>query len=353
MANLRDIDQYVTWDEKRKQFLPVYWRKEVLPKWLMFDLSDVQGPYTIAAAPANTPPVGWKQPYASVEGLDGGLGTPFEVRSLVFASHSTGAPPFAETTATANFTVRLKDQGTVREFMNRDIHIRCLAGTAQTPALLREPYMFLSQQNISAFFTKVAGGAVAVRMALVGAEYFPWSPEFLRRPVARETIRRVIGRWIERRKYVLPYWLTTDVPVNLGVGAQADFLMKIGDDGHFQAFTMSAVSTGAFGWELSEAKTNQNISNGQVTLANGLGTANFPTLLPTEYTVPAGYRLRLRLTNLSAAPNSIFFTMTGRKVYVPFKDVKDVLKDTAVPTPADTPSLIVPPPFVHNATLIK
>lgn len=346
MSNLRQINKYIVWDDKRKQYLPVYWRKEVLPKWLMFSTVDVMGAFTILAAPATTPPVGFKQPYWSVEGLDRNLGTPFEVRSIIFEDST-------DTTAAANFTVRMKDNGSVREFMNRAIHIRTFAGTAQTPALLREPYFFLSQNSISCYFTKVAGGATTMRMALVGAEYFPWSPEFLRRPVASSTLRRVINRWLERRKYVNPYWLTTETPVNLLANATTDFFMKVGDDGHFQAFTMSAVSTGNFGWQLSEAKTNQTICNGQVTQANSLGTANFPTLLPTEYTIPAGYRLRLQLTDLSGAPNAIFITIAGRKVYAPFKDIKEVLRDTAVQTPADTPSEIVPPPLVRQAPLVR
>jgi len=166
MANLRNIDKYILWDEDRKQFLPVYWRREVLPKWLTFETTDVQGAYTVNAAGVDTPPVGFKQPYASVEGLDGGMGTPFEVRSLVFEDSTDG-------TANADFTVVLKDLGSVREFMNRPIHIRTLAGVAQTPALLREPYMFLSQRNVSATFAKVSGGATTVRLYMVGAEYFP------------------------------------------------------------------------------------------------------------------------------------------------------------------------------------
>lgn len=348
MSNLRRVNDYILWDEGQRRFLPVYWRREILPKWLMFDTSDVIGPYTLTAAPVPSPPVGFKQPYWSVEGLDANMGTPFEVRSLVFADSS------ATGTAAADFTVRMKDQGSVREFMNRPVHIRTLAGVAQTPALLREPYFFQSQQNISCFFSMIGAPPQAVvRMYLIGAEYFPWSPEFIKRGVAKKTISRVIHRWMERKKYVCPYWLTTDEPTVLTANQTADFFLKVGDDGHFQAFTISAVSTGNFAWELSEAKTHQTISNGLATQTNALGNANFPTLLPTEYTLWSGYRLRLRLRDLTGAPNTIWFTIAGRKVYAPKRDVQDVLRQTAVPTPADTPTQIVPPPLVREQPLVK
>jgi hypothetical protein len=346
-ANLRNIDKFLRWDNAQQMYFPNYFRKEILPKWLGFDSADLQAPnglLPIAGGGANTPRVGFKQPYASVEGLDGNLGTPFEVRSIVFADSIDG-------TAVADFTVRLEEMGEVRQLMNRDVHIRTFAGVAQTPALLREPYMFLSQHNISAQFNKTSAGATNCRMFLCGAEYFPWSPEFIRRKRASEQLRSLIGKWMERRKYVTPFWLTTETPIDLAPNATGEFYLKIGDDGHFEGFTLARVSTGDFSWELSEPKTQQTIMNGTCTVANGLGDANFPTILPSAYLVPAGYRLRLQVTDLSGTNNEIFFTIAGRKIYAPFKQVGEVLaqtaiKPSAVPTPADTPAQIVPAPLI-------
>jgi hypothetical protein len=195
-------------------------------------------------------------------------------------------------------------------------------------------------------YAKVAGAAVGVRFFLVGAQSYPWDPQFMKYPNNKQALLMMLRKWKERSRYVSPYWLVPEQNINLLAGATADFFLKVGDDGHFEGFTLTSVSTGNFSWELSEPKTQQTLMNGQCTQTNSIGTALFPTLLPTPYLVPAGYRLRLRVTDLSAAPNQIFFTIAGRKIYAPMKDVGDVLQSTQVRTPADVESEIVPKPLV-------
>lgn len=349
MALLRNIDKFLVWSDEKQQYVPPYWRRNVLPSWLGYDPADLNqanGVVTVNAAGTPTPPVSFQQPYWSVNGADEGVGTPFEVRSLVYASHSTGAPPYAENTATANYTVLLQEVGQARQFMNLPVHIRCLAGTAQLPALLREPYYMQSKHSLSVQYAKVAGAAVGVRLFLVGAQFFPWDPQFRQYPNNKQMLLSMLRKWEERSKYVSPYWLVPEQNINLLAGTTADFFLKVGDDGHFEGFTITAVSTGNFTWELSEPKTQQTIMNGQGTQTNSIGTALFPTLLPTPYLLPSGYRLRLRITDLSAAPNQIFFTMAGRKIYAPMKDIGDVLQSTQVQTPADVESQLVPKPLI-------
>jgi hypothetical protein len=275
-------------------------------------------------------------------GQDRELGTPIEIRSIVFEDS-------VDTTALANFTIVLTDHGERRQFMNRPIHIRTFAGTAQNPAILREPMFLSSNHKVSAYFVKIAGGATAIRMYLVGAQYFPWAPDLMRKPNSDTKLRQVITRWNEHKKFVHPYWATveTDTGVaNLLAGATADFDIKVGAEAHFEIFTLAAVSTGNFAWALSDAKTHQSLMNGQSTLTNSLGNAQFPTMLPTAYLVPAGQRLRLNLTDLSAAPNAVYFTLVGRLIYAPFKDIGDASITPAVGTPADSPSQIVPRPMI-------
>jgi hypothetical protein len=96
---------------------------------------------------------------------------------------------------------------------------------------------------------------------------------------------------------------------------------------------------------ISEVKTKQTLMNGQISQLNGLGDARFPTIYPTPYLIPAGYRLRINVQNLTGAPMSMWFTMFGRKIYAPFTKVDEVLNRTAVPTPADSMPLMVPKPL--------
>jgi len=344
MSILRNIEKLIEWDPRKEMYVSPFWRKNVIPVARGFDPDDLQvnanGSFTVAAAGAPTNPVGFAQPFWATEARDLPFGVPFEWRSLVFADSTDG-------TANADFTVRLTEMGERREFMNNPVHIRTIAGTAQLPYILREPYFLPSKHKITAQFNKLAGGAVNIRMFLHGAQYYPYDPEFMRYPRNREHLVNLIQKWMNRRKYVQPYWLVPD-QLNVAVLANAtiDFFMKVGDEGHFEAYTIAAVSTGNFAWELIEPKTQQTIMNGQPTQTNSVGTALFPTLLPTPYLVPAGMRLRLRLTDLSAAPNTIWFCIGGRRIYAPMKDIGDVLRDTSVPTMADTPSQLVPKPLV-------
>ena len=341
--SLRQIDKFVRWSQQANQYLPVLWRREVLPSWLTF----VQGttlPVHLAAAGSQNPLLTITQPYSSVEGADQNLGTPFECRSLVFQDSTVG-------TLNANFTVMMKEVGETRNFMNQPVHIRTMFGTGQQPALLREPYMFLSQHNISIAPVN-QGIATTMRMFLCGAQYYPWGPELLRYKEDKIKLTTLLQKWLNRRQYVSPYWLTTDTPVAL-TQAQAtaktpvNFTAKIGDDGHFEAFGHSVVSTGPFLLTISEVKTKQTLVNGQMTQINSMGDARFPTIYPTPYLIPAGYKLNFQITNLDTtdAVNYIWITLFGRLIYSPFTKVAETLQKTAVPSPADSESLMATKPM--------
>lgn len=344
--SLRQIDKFVKWNEQAQQYLPVLWRREVLPSWLTFT-QDSPLPITVPAFPAPTPLLTFKQPYSSVNGNDQNLGTPFEVRSLVFQDSTAG-------TLNSNFTVLLKEVGEARNFMNAPVHVRTMFGTGQLPGLLREPYMFMSQHNISLQAQNIAGLApTSMRMYLCGAQYYPWSPELLRYRKDKQDMTALLQKWLNRRRYVMPYWQTTDTPVVLPDATPTDFFAKISDDGHFEAFGHSVVTSAAavvppvnpFIMTISEVKTKQTLMNGQISQFNGIGDARFPTMYPTPYLIPAGYRLRITITNTSGAPLSVWLTFFGRKIYSPFTKVAETLVKTAVPTPADSMPLMVPKPL--------
>jgi hypothetical protein len=268
------------------------------------------------------------------------MGTPFEIQSVTFADLTEG-------TSVAYFTVLLKEVGEVRQFMNRACHVRTIFGTGQTPALLREPYYFLSQHNISIQCDKISGGATSARFYLNGNQYYPWSPEFLRKPESKAMLTAEIQRWLKRRKKVTPYWLTTDTPVSLAGNAVGEFSAKVGDDGSVELYTIAAVATGNFRIQISEVKTKQLLMNAFITQQNGIGTANFPTLLPMAYMLPAGYRLRIVIQDVSGLANNVFLTFGGRKIYAGYaKQPVDGRVLSPVHTPADDHMEMVPPPLL-------
>jgi hypothetical protein len=347
---LRQIDKFLKWIPAKQSYVPNLWRREILPSWLTIRSTDAALPVTVPApAGGSTPPLTIFQPYTSVNGADQNLGTPFEVRSLVYEDSTDG-------TAAANFCVNLKEVGEARNFMNNPIHIRCLAGTGSLPAILREPYMFLSQHNVSAQFTKVAGGASTMRFFMCGAQYFPWSPMMLQYPNEKKELVALLQRWMNRRKQVSPYWMTTDnqptdgsipgsVTIPGGVGSLFQAQTKIGDDSHFEAFGLCVVATGNFNLTLVETKTKQTLMNGAIDQVSGMGNSFFPTIFPTSYLLPAGYRLQWTFSNLIGGSNLVFAALFGRRIWAPINQVPEVLRRTAVPTPADQAQLFATKPL--------
>src|SRR3972149_10859339 len=154
--SLRSVEKFYTWNPQGNRFDAIMWRRDVLPSWLTFERTDTALPFTVPGREPRAPPVSIKQPYSSVNGQDHGLGTPFEVRSLVFQDTTDG-------TLAANFTVLMTEVGEVRRFMNRAVHVRTIFGTGGQPALLREAYMMFSQHNVAFQLNKVAGGATTDR----------------------------------------------------------------------------------------------------------------------------------------------------------------------------------------------
>lgn len=315
------VNSIFKFDPASRQITTQKHNRYILPSWLMFDVSDVPtGLYTIPAAGGAVPPVAWKQPYTSCNGLDAGFGQPFEIKYLILSDSSTGI-------AGANYEVYLKELGETRSFMNRACHVQTLFGTAQLPGRLREPYMFWSQHQIQAMFNNLDAGPRSFRAYLCGPQYYAWVPQ---PEDSREKLLELMRKRKMRQPYVWPYWLTTENPIDLAPGVEANFEMMVGQDCHFQAFSINVFSTGNFEWDLLEVKTGQQLSNGRVTKTNSLGDARLPTILPVPYLIPAGYRLRLTVKSLSGITNHIFFTIAGRRIYGRLIDVPQILCDTAV-----------------------
>jgi hypothetical protein len=137
---------------------------------------------------------------------------------------------------------------------------------------------------------------------------------------------------------VHPYWLTTENgPVQLGANATGLFVIRPGEGSQFEAFTFNCVSTGNFEFEIKEVKSGQTLMNGLITRNNSAGDYQYPTILPCKYLIPGGNFLSLRITDLSGAPNTIWLTIAGRKIYAPIKAVNEAKREVnVVPTPADT-----------------
>jgi hypothetical protein len=317
MDFFRAIDNYVKYDPKTKKVSVATWRRQVLPTWLYFDLASVAGAIAIPPVGTSLAPMVWKQPYSSAGLLDLNAGTPLEVKNLVFQDSTMG-------TANANFTCLLNEQGESRAFMNQPIHVLNMFGTGQTPFRLREPYMFFSQHNISAVFTLIAGGqqrGTTARLYLEGSQYYPYA---LEASPEKDKLVAHLQKWKNRSRYIWPYFLTTDMPATLAANQTANFLAKIGGDGHFEAFCIMAVSLGTFDYEVINPRTGQTLMNGRVSNNAGLGSANFPTYFPADWLIQQEDSLRFTFQDTSGNPNQVWIAIYGRRISAPLKDVPDV-----------------------------
>lgn len=321
------VDKYIQWNAQTQLFEPVWWRRDILPFWLFPDEQFVNGSFTINAAGAPTPPVVYKLPHASLD-MDAVVGNPLRITRLVFEDST-------DTTALANFTVLMKDMGDQLQYMNAPIHIQTFAGTAQLPALLSEPLFLPTRHALMFTFNKIAGGAVTARLYPVGELYCTWSPNLQQHKLDHDIMLAWVNKLLERRNYVQPFWLTTDIGVVcIPAGNQlVEQDATIGDDAHFEGKDIMAVSDGAFEVEIINPITRQTLSNGYIH-SEMLGTAQNPQPLPAGWIVPAGEVVRFRIRDLSGLPNNVYITIRGRKIKAQFKQIAEITKELGLPEPA-------------------
>lgn len=228
-----------------------------------------------------------------------------------------------DTTAAADLSVLFRDI-VGRDLMNAPCHIKTIFGTAQLPAIIEEPLTLFYREKMEVTLRKITAGTTTARINAGGVAYCPNSVE------QQAFIKERIKKWEVRRQNVFPFWYTiSPAPVVLTALQQLNFDIKIG--AHFEAFKMAFVSTGEFGFQISDTRSGRVLSNGFISSAAGLGNATFPWVFDRPYLIPEGQRLRITLVDISNAGNTIWLALQGRKITnVPLKDVRDVLEDTDV-----------------------
>lgn len=330
------IDYFVKYDSLSRTFRVLAWKRSILPGWMGFDPNITSGMLTVPTQGITTY---FRQFCASQYGQMSDLFTPFEGRNLMFQDSSGGA---------SDFTLQFTDVSDGRVLQNAPIHALTICGTAQLPAVLREPLWMRSSYGLRCVATKISGTTPTVRISWGGALYYPWGPDLERDPDGSAEMRKVIEAWNERRKYVAPFFLTPDAPNNPVVLTSAQnkqVEIKVGDDGHFEAYAITAYADAAFNYSLMEARTKTYLSNGQIDSVPGIGTAQYPTLLPVPYLIPSGSKLVLNITDTGGGGN-VWFTLQGRKIWAPLKNVGDVLNDTTVRTGMEMAPVETPRPMI-------
>lgn len=283
------------------------------------DLDANTLPFTVNAAGTPTPVCHW---YWKL--LERRYNSPLIGTHITFEDST-------DTTAAADFSVRLSDDSAQRWYMNSPIHVRCMAGNSQTPFMLYdpnasfglrgEPLIIPPANKVSIYTRKVTGSATTMRICLHGRNYYAATPDPSR-----------VARWLARRRFVYPYWLGIcdgslgyDVGgVSVTAGATKQVNVNI-EDGHFEGLKLMAVSTYNFYCEIVEMRSLTTLWNGRISQTNGIGNANYPCVFDVPFMLPKGAQLRVTLQNANGSyTNKIFLCMFGRNIIAPWGDQQEV-----------------------------
>lgn len=347
MREPNSIDDYVRMNPKTGLFEPVWMWRAVLPFWLGPDpqQSNVD-PIVINAAGTKTKPITYKLPHSS-QSLDRGgdmmssVGNPLMINRLVYEDITDGTP-------SANWTIFMEDLGEQLRYMNFPVHIRTFAGgingltspLGMLPALLAEPLFLPTRHNLMTTFDKISGAAVNARFFPVGGIFDTWSTCLLGHDEDKLALLALIQKLLERRKQIYPYWFTTDggpLVVPSGQTVQQD--ITVGDDGHFEAtdimaVSMNTVNPGAFEVEFYNPDTRQTLMNGRIQ-SSMIGDAFNPQPFPASMIFTAGSTVRFIVKDLAATgnDNTVYLTLRGRRIRAPLKSIEEVKRDLHVPMP--------------------
>lgn len=319
------VDRYFRVDAKTKILQPTWMYRDVLPYSLGPDGSRVNNNTSIPITSADPVTIPFKLPHSSLS-MDNQVGNPLEIEQITFDEQDSGG-------ATSDLLVFIADQGDQRQYMNFPIHIRTLAGSGQLSARLAENLFLPTRHQLLVTFQKTTGAANQhIFFYFHGKIYDTWSTSLQKYPNDHAAMVGLINQWLERRKFVTPYWLTTpNGPVTVQGNQSVEVETSVGDEGHFEsthilrAFTGGSSTSSPFEVTITNPQTRQAIMNGAIH-SYMIGDAYNPQPFPCSLVTPAGQLLRFRITNLGTSAITIYLTFRGRKWRCPIVDIDSMKK---------------------------
>ncbi len=212
-----------------------------------------------------------------------------------------------------NMLVRITDPANTRDLMNRDVLAQTIFTAApggQNVFILPETLWLEQRHSIILNFTDISAAANSVRPVVHGRKFW------LRQ--AREGIAdKFLATRRLQRKVTTPYFFTTDQPVVLAAAAVAQRAnITIGQEGHFVAYKMTCWSQFPFEFKILDGENGQSLS-GSIFVSNtqGTGIAMDPYIFPEPWFIPKNRQLVLEMNNPLMPQNTVFLTISGRRVY--------------------------------------
>jgi hypothetical protein len=379
MDEPNEILQYIGFDPVTGAVTPKWWRREIQPFALAFDETQTSQSGYVSLAANATLDSQFKLPHASAAPESAGgyppfmpqsqgsgypigqqswsiqennlfnsdMGNPLLVNRIVMRDNLM-QPPQSLAWPPENFpnyTLMLKDLGDKTQFMNAPVHMQLFSGWAQQPGLLSEPLFLPTRHVLVPTYYNQTNQNTTFRQFFWGQMFYLWANNLMLYPNDREILFSLARRYLARRQYVYPFWLTTEETISLTGLQTADYDALAGDDGHFEATHILGLSTSsdafsnpaAFSWSIIDPDTNETLSNGVMDSEANTGDAYFPQELPVPLLVPAGRRLVFRVNNRINATNNIYLALRGRKIRAPFKEWEEIARELAIPGNPEQP----------------
>ncbi len=337
MFEPNSVDKYLRINPQTRMFVPAWMYRDILPFSLGPDPSVIPQNSAISLTTADPRTIPYKLPHTSLD-MDHGVGNPLNIDQISYSEFLTGVP-------NAAFTIMINDMGDQRQFMNAPVHIRSLAGTGRLAARLSEDLFLPTRHQLNITLRKTPGAFdQSARVYFHGSQYYTWSSNLQSHKEDHTEMLRIINKHLERRKYVFPYWMTTEggvvnVPANQTVENDA----LVGSEGHLEcthitrAYPSSGDQTTApFELELVNPQTRQSLMNGKIH-SYMIGDASNPQPLPVPFRIPAGQLLRFIIKDLSGSTNPVYITLRARKIRAEFKDIDQVKREFGIGTNVKAP----------------
>jgi hypothetical protein len=214
----------------------------------------------------------------------------FEIIAMVFTATSS------------DFTVRIVDEDSSRQYMKNPVIAGTILGTAAIPYYLPCPLYILPGSNVTFSLFNNTLVPNTIRIMLYGKKYK--QPE------------RVFGdNYRTDLKQRKPYWYTTDQALSIVIGATVENQFTITQESDFYLRKINVVSTGTYDILITREKTGETLMNGAIPSTLFASDGQSFLEFDQEIFIENRTQLTVQVANTSGALNRVFLTFAGTNYY--------------------------------------
>lgn len=198
------------------------------------------------------------------------------------------------------YTVNIKCSRMSDNLNNKALHAKTIFGTQGRPFRLPYPIVLPRTQSLIFSLSDLSGSSNDVRLTCQGFKYY-------------FDAEKLIYANLPLHTKVSSFFYTTDVPVTLASLASDVAYIKL-DSHDFIIYGITAHSTGAFLYKMSDVNLGRAFQNGYVHSSH-LGTAEYQNNWEQRILIKKNTQLKFDLKNLTSSNNNIYLTLFGVTIY--------------------------------------